>query len=338
MKQKTIFYHVLGWLAVIGYDLVSIWRSAGVANVKVLMVLQLSFCLSLVAVFYYLFLWVFPQLLRKKRFVALVFALLAVPVVFSAVRFGLEQALYPLVFGFSNYYGHITVTSYLLDNLYQGVPVAVISAAIWNMQEQFRNQTENEALRRDKQEAELAFLRSQINPHFLYNTLNYIYSLAYPVSDDLANAVIKLSQLMRYALDQSADGKVDLQHEVDHLQNYIDIFRLRFGDQFNVEFKADTDLAGKRIASLMLIPFVENAFKHGVMNDPQRPVKIQLRMIGDRLMFTVSNKINHGPKDHSSGVGITNTRRRLTLLYPNKHELLIADNGRSYKTTLNVDL
>ena len=143
---------------------------------------------------------------------------------------------------------------------------------------------------------------------------------------------------MRYMLHDSADGKVDLQQDIDYLQNYIDIYRLRFEDSFFVDFTTDESLSGKRIASLMLIPFVENAFKHGVVNDANRPVKIQIKLIDDRLVFTVSNKINHNQKDQSSGIGLDNTRRRLQLLYPGRHELLIADNGRSYKTTLNIDL
>jgi len=143
---------------------------------------------------------------------------------------------------------------------------------------------------------------------------------------------------MRYMLHQSADGKVELQQDIDYLQNYIDIYRLRFADQFFVDFKAEGELTGKHIASLMLIPFVGNAFKHGVVNDAQRPVKIHLKVIGQRLMVTVSNKINRNPNDQLSGTGLANTRRRLQLIYPGRHELLIADNGQSYKTTLNIDL
>jgi two-component system LytT family sensor kinase len=337
MKQKAKLYHLGGWLLVVAYDLVSIWREGG-KNVRVSMLLQFSFCVSMASVFYYCFLFAYPRYLRKGKALQLILALIFVPVVFSITRYLLEQVLYPPLFNVSNYPDDVNLLYYLWDNLYYGVAVTVVSAAIWSAQQAFNKQEENETLRKEKQQAELAFLQAQINPHFLYNTLNYIYSLAYPVSDPLADAIIKLSNLMRYMLNKSADGKVDLQQDIDYLQNYIDIYRLRFEDSFFVDFKVDENLAGKRIASLMLIPFVENAFKHGVVNDAQRPVKIQIKLIGDQLVFTVSNKINRNQKDQSSGIGLDNTRRRLQLLYPNQHELLIADNGQSYKTTLNIDL
>jgi two-component system LytT family sensor kinase len=337
MKQKTILYHLGGWLLVIAYDLINIWRDGG-KNAPVNMLLQFSFCLSMISVFYYCFLFVYPRFFKKGKTLQFIVALLLVPVVFSTTRYLLEQVLYPPLFNVSNYYGNVNLWYYLLDNLYYGVAVTVVSAAIWSAQQAFNQQEENETLRKEKQQAELAFLQSQINPHFLYNTLNYIYSLAYPVSEPLADAIIKLSQLMRYTLHESADGKVDLQQDLDYLQNYIDIYRLRFEDRFFVDFKAEGDLTSKRIASLMLIPFVENAFKHGVVNDAQRPVKIHLKIIANRLMVTVSNKINRNQKDQSSGIGLANTRRRLALIYPGRHELLIADNGQSYKTTLNIDL
>jgi two-component system LytT family sensor kinase len=327
MRQKIILYHITGWLLIVAYDLIGIWR-VGVQNARATMLLQFSFCLSMASVFYYCFLFVYPRFLKKGMFLWLMPALLMVPVVFSVTRYLFEQVLYPVLFNVSNYAGHVNLWYYLLDNLFYGVSVAVVSAAIWNAQQAFNQQ----------QQAELAFLQSQLNPKFLYNTLNYIYSVAYPVSEPLAAAVIKLSQLMRYTLHESPDGKVELQQDIDYLQHYIDLYRLRFEDQFFVDFKAEGDLAGKRIASLMLIPFVENAFKHGVVNDAQRPVKIHLKVIAQRLMVTVSNKINHNQKDQSSGIGLANTRRRLELIYPGQHELLIADNGQSYKTTLNIDL
>ncbi|HEY1023888.1 MAG TPA: histidine kinase, partial [Sphingobacteriaceae bacterium] len=180
--------------------------------------------------------------------------------------------------------------------------------------------------------------KSQINPHFLYNSLNYIYSLAIPVSDKLASAVLHLSDLMRYTLKESADGKVKLQQEVAYIRNYIELFRMRFAPQFYVDFEAAEIDDKQTVPALILIPFVENAFKHGVVNEPERPVRIKLSVAGGRLTFTVSNKINRSQKDHSSGVGLTNIKRRLELLYPAKHELLISENGQTYKTTLNITL
>jgi len=340
MKHKALLYHICAWALVIAYDLFNIWRNQPDETLRLkIMLFQFSFCLSMIAVFYYCYLFVYPRYLKKNKIPQLVVSLVFIPVVFSIVRCLLEQVLYPLLFGFANYYGHVNIPYYLYDNIYNGIPVTVISAAVWSAQEAFYKQKENEVLKKEKLEAELVFLKSQINPHFLYNTLNYIYSLAYPVSEELADAVIKLSQLMRYMLNESGpDGLVDIQKEIDYLNNYIDLYRLRFKDQFFVRFDIEGELAGKRIPSLVLIPLVENAFKHGEVNDPQRPVKISLKIIGATLLFTVSNKINHQQKDASSGIGLVNIRRRLELIYPGKHELLIGDNGQTYKASLNIKL
>ncbi|CAM3708318.1 sensor histidine kinase [Mucilaginibacter galii] len=337
MKQKTILYHVTGWLLVVAYDLISIWRGGG-QNVRVTMLLQFSFCLSMASVFYYCFLLVYPRFLKTGKFLWLIPALLLVPVVFSIIRYLFEQMLYPVLFNVSNYYGDVNLWYYLLDNLFYGVSVTVVSAAIWSAQQAFNQQQENKSLREEMIQAELAFLKTQINPHFLYNTLNYIYSLAYPVSEKLGDAVIKLSQLMRYMLTESAGKDVELQKEVDYIENYISIYQLRFEDTFFVDFKTEGDIAGKRVASLLLVPFVENAFKHGVVNDADRPIRISLKVVGNRLMFTVSNQISRAQKDHSTGVGLPNIRRRMELIYPDRHELLISDNGQTYKTTLNINI
>ena len=186
--------------------------------------------------------------------------------------------------------------------------------------------------------SELAFLKSQINPHFLYNTLNYIYSLAIPVSDKMAAAVLRLSDLMRYTLTESADGMVGVEKEVDYLESYIELFRMRFDPHFYVSFHTEGINGQQRVAALLLIPFVENAFKHGVVNDPQHPVEILLNITGKTLSLTVKNKISNNQKDRSSGVGLVNIQRRLELIYPGKYMLNIEKQDQIYQTGLTIKL
>ncbi|MGI4727036.1 MAG: sensor histidine kinase, partial [Janthinobacterium lividum] len=289
--------------------------------------------------FYILYLYVYPKFLKKEKIPQLLCGILFALTCFVLIRFLLEEVAFDYFFHFHNYFGY-TFLSYTLDNLYFGSSAIVLSLAIYSSYDSLKIAKENKSLREAKTQAELAFLKTQINPHFLYNTLNYIYSLAYPVSDKLADAVIKLSQMMRYMLTESAsaDGTVDLQKEVDYIENYISIYQLRFEEGFYVDFKAEGNIAGKRVAALMLIPFVENAFKHGVVNDPLRPIRINLKITGDRLDFSVSNKINRSQKDHSTGVGLVNIRRRMELIYPKQSELLVSENGQTYKATVAISL
>jgi len=334
MRKNEIYYHIGGWIVYLLYIAVGFWIEPRPFSHQLF---TYSFQAVKIVEFYIFYLWVYPHFLKRDKLPQLIGGILVGIVFFITARHFLEEVVLFKIFQIHNYFGY-TAKSYIIDNLYFGTSGLVLSMAVYSSFDALRKEQENKSLREEKTQAELAFLKNQINPHFLYNTLNYIYSLAYPVSEKLADAVIKLSQLMRYMLTENPDGQVDLQKEVDYIENYISIYQLRFEDAFFVDFKAEGDIAGKRVAALLLIPFVENAFKHGIVNDPSRPIRIHLKVTGTRLDFTVSNKINRSQKDHSTGVGLVNIRRRLELIYPNKHELLVSENGQTYKATVAISL
>jgi len=334
MRKNEIYCHIGGWIVYLLYIAVGFWIDPRPFSSQLF---SYSFQVVKIAEFYIFYLWVYPRFLNRNKIPQLIGGFIFGIAVFIAMRYLLEEVVLFHIFHVHNYFGY-TASHYIVDNMYYGTSGLVLSLAVYSSFNALRKEQENKSLREEKTQAELAFLKNQINPHFLYNTLNYIYSLAYPVSEKLADAVIKLSQLMRYMLTENPDGQVDLQKEVDYIENYISIYQLRFEDAFFVDFKAEGDIAGKRVAALLLIPFVENAFKHGIVNDPSRPIRIHLKVTGTRLDFTVSNKINRSQKDHSTGVGLVNIRRRLELIYPNKHELLVSENGQTYKATVAISL
>jgi len=332
-KSQLLIYYLLGWVLYFLYIYIDnvvyqrgpapyVWSNMAAGFV------EFTFC----------FFVVYPRFLKRKTIPFLIGGLLIADALFVGSRCLIEEVIYVWLIGHGNYTADTTVLQYIGDNWWRALQPILFSFLAWALVDTFKKERETEQLRREKTQAELLFLKTQINPHFLYNTLNYIYSLAYPVSDKLADAIIKLSQLMRYMLTDSIDGMLNLQKEVDYLENYIEIYRLRFEDSFFVDFKVEGEIGNKNIASLILIPFVENAFKHGVVNDAARPVKIKISVIKDRLTLTVSNKINRNQKDSSSGIGLVNIKRRLKLIYPGRHELLISDNGETYKTRLNIQL
>lgn len=181
----------------------------------------------------------------------------------------------------------------------------------------------NEELRKEKEsenlETELSFLRSQVSPHFLFNTLNNLVSLARKKSDLLEPSLLKLSGLLQYMLYESDHEKISIYKEIEYLDNYIDLQKLRFGSEVQINFdKKVTSSSSLEVVPMILIPFVENAFKHGAVfiNDPE--INIQLVLSGNSLSFTVTNKYKSEfeEKDKSSGIGLTNVKRRLDLLYP----------------------
>jgi len=289
-------------------------------------------------VFSFCFFVLYPKFLKSSKVPFLLIGLIVADGLFVGCRAFIEEVLYVAILGHGNYNPGTAMLYYISDNWWRALQPILFSFIAWALVDTFRKEKETEQLKQEKTQAELLFLKTQINPHFLYNTLNYMYSLAYPVSDRLADGLIKLSNLMRYMLNDSASGMLDLQKEIDYIQNYIELYQLRFDDQFFVDFKLAGEFAGKKVASLILIPFIENAFKHGVLNDPKRPVKIHIQLVNQRLTLLVSNKVSHGQKDASSGIGLVNIKRRLQLIYPDKYELLVADNGETYKTTLNIQL
>ncbi|SFA47177.1 Histidine kinase [Pedobacter suwonensis] len=331
---KTISIHILCWLLVLGYFYGGALIS-GTTFTKVAFNVSMNF-IQLIE-FYICYLWVYPRFLKKGKVLQLIGAILFTIALFISLRYLIEEVLYLKWFGFHNYSDEVTAWGYISDNIYWSIAFIVVPAAAYGIEQSFKSEQANRKLKEEVVKAELSFLKSQINPHFLYNTLNYVYSLAIPVSDKLANAVLRLSDLMRYTLNDSPDGKVGLDKEVEYLESYVALFRMRFEPNFYVDFIAD-GIADQKIASLILIPFVENAFKHGVVNDAAQPVRIRLKVQQKRLSFEVSNKISHAQKDHSSGVGMVNIHRRLDLIYPDKHELLISNNGNTYKSTLILNL
>ncbi len=172
--------------------------------------------------------------------------------------------------------------------------------------------------------SELALLRSQVNPHFLFNTLNNIYSLVYQKSEDAPAAVMKLSSIMRYMLYDATTDKVLLEKEIEYLQSFIELQKLRIRDRDFVELHVSGLKEGKTIAPMLLIPFVENAFKHCSKTGTGPGIKIVLDTDPKYIRFTVSNRVKSDPsanKDTVGGIGINNIRRRLNLLYPGKHIL-----------------
>lgn len=333
-KTKIILIHILCWFVVLSYfyggDLIqgiTLRQSAFSISINFIEILE----------FYICYLWVFPSFLRRGKTIQLIGGILFTITLFIGLRYLIEEVLYLHFFGMHNYNSDTTAKQYIFENIYYSLPYILIAGAVYSVQKNFESERVNQKLKSEVIKAELAFLKSQINPHFLYNTLNYVYSLAIPVSDKLANAVLRLSDLMRYTLNESPDGQVSLVKEVEYLESYIELFRMRFEPKFFVDFKTE-GVAEQKVAALLLIPFVENAFKHGTINDENQPVRIKLRVQLKRLSFEVSNKISHAQKDHSSGVGLVNIHRRLDLIYPERHDLLISNNGNTYKTTLIINL
>ena len=202
--------------------------------------------------------------------------------------------------------------------------------------DQILQEKENENLK-----TELSLLRSQVSPHFMFNVLNNMVALARKQSDQLEPSLIKLSSLMRYMLYEADEDTVPLEKEIEYLQSYIDLQQQRFGKNVivNVTFSVNDD--HHYIEPMLLIPFVENAFKHGTGMIEDARIDIDLKTEKNKLLFTVRNKFNNvsnNVKDKTSGIGLANVKRRLNLLYGGNHSLLITKNDDCFKVSLEIFL
>lgn len=189
-------------------------------------------------------------------------------------------------------------------------------------------------------DAELALLKSQINPHFLFNTLNNIYSLALIKSDDAPDAIIKLSGMMRYATSEAAEQRVPVEREINYITEYIALQRLRLPANAHISFHIQGDANGLQIAPFLFFPFIENAFIHGVNPDAESNLEIVIIIDGSAVHLRARNRkvFIRADKKHGRGQGIASTRSRLELIYPMRHHLCIEDGAKEYTVNLKITL
>jgi len=192
----------------------------------------------------------------------------------------------------------------------------------------------------EKLKTEVSYLRAQINPHFLFNTLNSLYALALEKSDDAPEAILKLSSMMRYVVSESGRDRVPLESEMAYLKDYISLQRLRMDDGIDFSFITSGDTSGKYISPMLLIPFVENAFKYGLNPEEKSAIDINIEVAADELRFNVRNKkVNVVvPPEEESGHGVENTRLRLQYLYPDLHTFVIIDEEEYFEAQLKIIL
>jgi sensor histidine kinase YesM len=214
--------------------------------------------------------------------------------------------------------------------------VLTVSTCMKVIQQWLHTEKKNEEVEKEKLVTELSFLKSQINPHFLFNTLNNIYSLALVKSDATAGAVLKLSSIMRYVLNETKHDWVPLEKEILFINNYIDLQKVRLTDKMTIQFNVTGDVEGQQIAPLILMPLIENAFKYGVSTKQPSEIVMNLNVDDKGINFSAKNSIHRGENNNNNNtsIGLQNTRRRLELLYPEKHVLSIKEEKNEFIVNL----
>ena len=228
-----------------------------------------------------------------------------------------------------NFFSHVT-SSLLLSGFAIGLGVT---------DKLKENEKKQKELEKERLHSELAFLKNQVSPHFFFNTLNNIYSLIGIDGPIAQESVLKLSKLMRYLLYESENGETQMSHELDFMSNYIDLMKLRLNAKVNLQIEFPKNFSDFSIPPLLFIPFIENAFKHGISHRDPSFIRIKMEIDDEQIRFTSENSLGNSARSgdmQHSGIGLENVKKRLGLLFPNKFELKIERLDTIYKVDLLI--
>ncbi|RAU82300.1 sensor histidine kinase [Pontibacter arcticus] len=343
ITQNRVLLHVVFWVVyVVFFGLLYGSYIDDYYNAFAVELVELPFKMTLV---YFNMYFLMPQYLLQKRYlefaIYLVLLTVGIGILMQFVLFPL--LIHPLFCPPTCTEDNLTLYRFV-KNIVNINYLVAITAVIALLKNWYSHQQAARNLTQDKLEAELKFLKAQIHPHFLFNTLNSLYSLTLKKSDNAPEVVLKLSGLMDYMLYDANAAKVPLDKELSYIKNYIALEQIRYGSRVEVRFTEAGSIAGKQIAPLLLLPFVENAFKHGVSTETKDAwIRIDVKVHENKLVLLVENckcaeKASASSRDMASGIGLKNLRRRLELLYENSFVLEIEDEPDNYAARLEVDL
>lgn len=340
-RNRVILVHISFWCVYLSFFFYTIsnfrhgrdidWGKATANGLVQLVVTMVIAYLN-----YFLFL---PRFLAHKKVWKYLLELFIPFVILVTARIHLQRFL---IDGYTYQRQHFYSTFYIVEvcviTLFITIFISMLRfAADWFELAAKQKEIENERLL-----AELNFLKAQINPHFLFNTLNNLYYLAYTQSANTTEVIAKLSQMMRYMIYDSNYLQVPLTKEIEYMQNYVSLERLRLNDQIPISFSITGTTEGVLISPLIFITFLENAFKHGVSNNDKNAfVKLSLTLSGKQCVYTVENSKLPSTKpeaEEKSGIGLQNVKRRLDLSYPDRYTLETEDKPDRYSVRLTITL
>jgi len=334
---NRIFRHILYWIGLIVFFGIT-WGTYDNDYVRSFTIQTFSLPARMLLVYVSIYILI-PTFFIKRKFIEFTATYIILLLVTSIL---LQRSI--MLFYVQPHYlsdweskGYFTVTE-LVNTILDVNIAAVIPLGFSFFRFYYNAQQRTLTLEKQKIEAELTQLRNQVHPHFLFNTLNNLYALIIKKSDAAETAILKLSSLMRYMLYESNADQVSLKKEIEYLKNYIDLEKLRFDTNVDIQFTNEVDQEYE-IAPFLLIPFVENSFKHGTNSTKKSWIVITISAIQNKLIMTTENTKRHGRNEASvGGIGTQNVTKRLAMLYPNNYSLNIENKELSYKVTLSIGL
>ena len=293
----------------------------------------------------YLVLYYFmPKYLYKEKYTAFFSFLVPTILLFSALSWFNYVWFQDLYVWREDYDGPLMNFGKMLKSTTKIYPVMAIAVILRWFKFSYQQQKEHQTLVQEKLEAELKFLKAQIHPHFLFNTLNNLYALTLKGSKEAPDVVLRLSELLNFMLYECNADRIRLGKEIQLVKDYIELEKIRYGKKLNVSFETEGSLDDLMVAPLLILPFVENSFKHGTSTDLKQPwITIQLSREGQKMSLIVENSKQSKDTDqdqfqYKEGIGLNNVQRRLELLYPENYILEMRDQGDSYHVTFTLNV
>ncbi|MBT1686138.1 sensor histidine kinase [Dawidia soli] len=338
IKRFAIAVHALVWILLLVIPYVStdqIFGSLYPESDTKYLLLCVALSAVLLIIFYFNYFLLIPRFLLAKKYwlyclfllMAIVTAFLILSAIFSLSDFNSETLA-------QKHPASEKIIPVIIINAISLWLLAIVSSILWTVYNRLK-QTESEKL-----SAQIASLKSQINPHFLFNTLNNIYATAIDDSPKAADMVDKLSEMMRYTMKDIQQDFVLLEDEINYITNFIELQKIRLDRSVKLEYHSPGDIPPLKIAPMLLIPFIENAFKHGVNSEQKSRIKVEITINNNEVQLKVLNNKVNVQRDISarSGLGIENTKHRLNLIYPSKNMLVINDTEKEFFVSLYINL
>jgi LytS/YehU family sensor histidine kinase len=335
-RHRVFVLHVSFWILYFSYRLYDITEYLGLKKAVIYTAVPMTFNILASYIHYIFFL---PILFKDKKWGKYFLLLLILLGVVISLRIFTENKIFAILTTNEEYFKTIKLTR-IISTVWDTLSFLVFTGMIRFVLDWFELENKRKQLENEKLNAELNYLKSQINPHFLFNTLHNLNSLVYAGARNANEVIIKLSNIMRYMIYESSKERVMLSSEIDYMNDYIHLESIRLNNAFRLDFKIEGPVEQVQLAPLMLITFLENAFKHGV-SDQEADCWIDVRLTVNekQLHYHVSNKkINVKQNKLKSGFGLDNVKKRLELSYPDKYTLLVSDLEDSYSIDLTIQL
>lgn len=331
--RKEFGFHLIFWIIWMYFNLYTVQQN-GIEFITFDLFTQ-TWIIVFIGTFYFNYLLVLPWIFKPFKWTKMIFGIGIVFLSFILFRYFIEQFLTVILFNSQNYPPSTGWIYYIYDNVLFGMKPIVISSVFWMVVFILKTMDYNNYILEQQKNTEIKFLKAQINPHFVFNTLNNIYSMVHFQSPNALPAIEKLSNIMRFTTYEAQRNQIPISEEINYINSYIELEQLRHYEPCAVNWKMVNEDDQRMIPPYLLSPLVENALKHGTYSEND-PIQITLFNRTTELQFEVKNTIGHQKKDKLGGIGLDNLKNRLEILYSERYQLRLEEEKGTFTVKLHI--